>query len=204
MTQIGHPDRAGQLRQEYLARINRVLDYIETNIDSEFSLETLAEVANFSRFHFHRIFRVMVGETLNRFIQRVRLEKAAGKLIYNPKMSITEIALDCGFSSSATFARAFKDAFHMSASQWRSSGYVEESNIRKTKGKESQMLRNFGKDIKITLHYTDDSTIKQTWRMKMINKSEVQVEVKDMPEHQVAYVRHIGPYQGDGKLFENL
>jgi AraC family transcriptional regulator len=119
-------------------------------------------------------------------------------------MSITEIALDCGFSSSAAFARAFKEAFHMSASQWRSGGYLEESNIRKTKGKEGQMLRNSGKDVEIILHYADDAMIKQIWRMKMTNKNEVQVEVRDMPEHHVVYVRHIGPYQGDGSLFANL
>ena len=64
-------------KDEYTARINRVLDYIEANIDTALSLETLAGVAHFSPFHFHRIFKAMTGETLNRFIQRIRVEKAA-------------------------------------------------------------------------------------------------------------------------------
>ena len=72
-------------RDEYIFRVNRVIDYIETNIDKDLSLEDLARIANFSQFHFHRIFRAIVGETLNRFIQRMRVEKAATQLMANPK-----------------------------------------------------------------------------------------------------------------------
>jgi AraC family transcriptional regulator len=96
------------LKAEYTARINRVIDYIEKHIDKNLAREDLASVANFSPFHFHRIFGAMVGETLNQFIQRIRIEKAAVQLINHPKKSITEIAFDCGFSGSSTFARTFK------------------------------------------------------------------------------------------------
>ncbi len=75
------------LREEYISRINRVMDYIEVNIVQDLSLENLAEVANFSRFHFHRIFRAMVGETLHQFIQRIRLEKAAAQTIVKTNLS---------------------------------------------------------------------------------------------------------------------
>ncbi len=78
-------NRSKYLREEYVSRINRVIDFIEKNIDRDLSLEALAKLAYFSRFHFHRIFRAMVGETLNQFIQRVRIEKAAAQLIGNPK-----------------------------------------------------------------------------------------------------------------------
>ena len=84
--------RQQQMRGIYTSRINRVIDYIESNISGDLSLEELAEVAQFSPFHFHRIFRAMVGEPLNGFIQRVRIEKAAAKLIADPRKSITEIA----------------------------------------------------------------------------------------------------------------
>lgn len=126
------------LREEYIARINRVIDYIETNIDQDLSLEDLASVAHFSPFHFHRVFGAMMGETLNHFIQRIRIEKAAVKLINQPKKSITEIALDCGFSGSATFARVFKATFGMSASQWRDGGYLNESKMSKTDSNDDQ------------------------------------------------------------------
>jgi len=109
------------LREEYVARINRVIDFIDRNLREELSLQKLALVAHFSPFHFHRIFRAIVGEPLNQFIQRIRLEKAAAHLFEWPKKSITDIAFDCGFTSSSSFARAFKDYFHMSATEWRES-----------------------------------------------------------------------------------
>jgi AraC family transcriptional regulator len=145
-------------REEYVSRINRVIDYIEINIDIELSLENLAKVANFSRFHFHRIFRAMVGETLNQFIQRIRIEKAAAQLIVNPKKSITEIAFDCGFSGSATFARAFKETFQMSASEWRSEGHLQDRKIRKTNSKVSQTFGKIRKDVDVSSYYIDNET----------------------------------------------
>ena len=144
------------LREEYISRINRVIDYIEKNIDKDLSLEKLAGVAYFSRFHFHRIFRAMVGETLNQFIQRVRVEKAASLLIINPKKSITEIAFECGFSGSATFARAFRETFHMSASKWRSGGYLQDRKIRKTNSKERQTVGKIRKDFDVFSYYIDE------------------------------------------------
>ena len=102
-------------QEEYISRVNRVIDYIESYYEKPLQLEELVDVASFSPFHFHRIFKALVGETLNRFINRIRIEKAASKLIDNPNKSITEIAFDYGFSGSASFARAFREAFNMSA-----------------------------------------------------------------------------------------
>jgi AraC family transcriptional regulator len=199
-------DKSKYLREEYVARINRVIDYIELNIEKDLTLETLADVACFSRFHFHRIFGAIVGETLNQFIQRIRVEKAASKLMHNPKKSITQIALECGFSSSATFARAFKDAFGISASEWRSGGYLQDRKIRKTESKLDQAPRKIEKEFDISSKYIQSETITKIWRIGMKNKSQIQanVEVKDMPELSVAYVRHIGPYKGDAELFGRL
>lgn len=82
---------------EYKARINAVMDYIQNNLHKPLSLNELAKVANFSPYHFHRISSSIVGETLNSFIQRLRIEKATSMLKANPKKSITEIALDYAF-----------------------------------------------------------------------------------------------------------
>ncbi len=192
------------LREEYTARINRVIDYIEANIDKDLSLEELAKVAHFSPFHFHRIFSAMVGETLSGFIQRIRIEKAATKLVLNPKKSITDIAFECGFSGSSAFARAFRETFNMSASDWRSGGHLQYSKNSKADSKESQSVGNIRQDFDVRPYYTQ-GTIKQIWRIEMKNKEiQTNVEVKDMPELYVAYVRHIGPYKGDQELFASL
>jgi len=198
------------LREEYVSRINCVIDYIESNTGTELSLEGIAGVASFSPFHFHRIFRAMVGETLNHYIQRIRIEKAAAKLIRNPKKSITQIALECGFSSSAAFARVFRETFNMSASEWRSERHLQYRKIRKTDSKEGQALSKIQKDFDVSSEYIYSETQNQIWRIKMKDKPQIQADVvvKDIPELQVAYVRHIGPYKGDselfGKLFEKL
>jgi AraC family transcriptional regulator len=191
-------------REEYIARINRVIDYIEQNLDGDLSLEKLANVASFSRFHFHRIFRAMLNETLSRFIQRVRIEKAAMQLTSNPRKSITAIALDTGFSGSASFARAFKDVFAMSASEFRAAGEDARSKIGKTKSNLGQTVGNHSKDIIESSFYIDDQTHNPNWRIQMKAKPEMHVQVKEMPELNVAYVRHIGPYKGDGALFGEL
>lgn len=195
--------RKQAVRAEYIGRINRVLDYIEENLDSELTLKMLAKVANFSEFHFHRIFKSIAGETLNQFIQRRRAEKAAAMLIGNPTKSITEIAFDCGFSGSAAFARVFKDYFGISASQYRGDKGFINSNICKTNSKIDETQSNIGKDIHLISYTIDSVNGNQLWRYKM-NANEVKVEVKDLPQMHVAYLRHIGPYKGNEKLFQGL
>ncbi len=196
----GRKTLPGQLRGEYTARINRVMDHITQNLHRELDLKTLAAVAGFSAFHFHRVFRAMTGETLFQFIQRLRLEKAAGLLRLKSGPSITDIAFDCGFSGSAPFARAFRESFKMSASQWRAAADSKIGNIQSKTGKGR---RNQRQDCAVTLHYNAGS--KLYWRLRMSkNKKTVHVEVKELPEMHVAYVRHTGPYKNDGELFRRL
>lgn len=189
------------LRREYVARINRVTDYIRAHLNGDLCLDTLARVANFSPYHFHRIFRGMIGETLNTFIRRIRAETAAMKLINNPKMTITSIAMHCGFSSSAAFAREFKIFFGMSASQFRDGGPQSLRKIREADSKIDQSVSKNGKDTILASSYTEDviQTLRRRTRM-----TEMNVEVKELPELHVAYIRHIGPYPGIAKAIEKL
>ncbi|HSV98929.1 MAG TPA: AraC family transcriptional regulator [Sedimentisphaerales bacterium] len=196
--------RKQALRAEYVGRINRVMDYIERNLDGDLSLAALARVANFSEFHFHRVFKGAVGETLNQFIQRRRVEKAAGFLAGNPAKSVTEITLDCGFSGSAAFARAFKDAFGISASQYRRAGGAVQSKIGKTNSSPGKPKGKPRKDFGPFSYTMDLTNGNQIWRYAMSDKREVKIEVKELPEMPIVYVRHIGAYQGDPALFGRL
>lgn len=185
------------INEEYRARINCVIDYIEQNLTNNFTLEELAMVANFSKFHFHRIFNAFIGETLFNFIQRIRVEKAAALLKCLPQKQITEIAYDCGFSSSAAFARCFKEHFHMSATAW------------KKKTTEMYKQNNHSFLYKNPLPHLPEATRveyknnEQIWNIPLENKKRV-VIVKNLPSMNVAYIRYIGPYKGDTKLFEKL
>ena len=194
-----------RLRQEYQARINRVIDYIEGHIDHPLTLQEVARVANFSQYHFHRIFGAIMGETLHQFIQRLRLEKAAEHLASRPHMAITDVALDLGFSGSAVFSRAFREAFEMSPTAWRNGGYRERKN-RQTMSNYDQQERKIREAFHLSSMYIDRETHDPTWRIRMKHASnlETKVEIKEFPDMTVAYVRHMGPYKGDSALFERL
>ena len=178
-------------RAEYIARINRVLDHIEAHLDEELPLERLARVAHFSPFHFHRIFGALMGERLQRFIQRLRLERAAVQLLFNPDRSVTEIAFDNGFASSATFARAFRNEFEHSASAWRKLGQTN-----RKMGKMDSKLSKGGRRL--------GSYVVDERKSTMTNDLNMKVEVRELAPQRVAYLRHIGPYQGDSELFGRL
>ncbi|MBN1422920.1 AraC family transcriptional regulator [Candidatus Fermentibacteria bacterium] len=198
------PSRQERLRAEYRSRINRVIDFIEFHLEEELSLHSLADVACFSPFHFHRIFGAMTGETLNQFIQRLRIERAANQLMNNPTKSITAIAFDCGFSGSAAFSRAFRQRFEMSPSRWRSGGHLEHRKMGKEDRKTGNANGKERKDFEERDSYLVVDNFNHTWRVTMSETKSVNVEVKEMPEFTVAYVRHVGPYAGDSALFERL
>ncbi len=124
------PSAKTHANSEYAQRINRVIDYLRGNLGRPVKLKELARVACLSEFHFHRIFGAVSGETLNNFTNRLRLEKAARLLRYSDHR-VTDIALDCGFSSSATFSRAFRSGYETSPSEFRKSGEIKKSKICK-------------------------------------------------------------------------
>ncbi len=104
--------------EEYVKRILKVLIYIEEHIDEELTMGKLAKVACYSPFHFHRIFHVMVGETVHHYITRLRIERAAGKLRYTNR-SVTEIALDTSYDTPSAFTKAFKQWMGQSPRNYR-------------------------------------------------------------------------------------
>ena len=187
------------LNPEYLTRINRVLDYIEQNIDREFTLDELAGISFFSKFHFHRIFSSVMNETLFDFIQRTRVEKAAYMLLSDMKKPVTAITYDCGFSSPSLFSRTFKKYFNTSPSEWRRN----KSNHSKVLGKADQTGSNTEKAGIFPSVYVEYAEKTNRWRFSMKTEQQT-VEVRDLPEMTVAYVRNIGPYKGDAALFETL
>ena len=71
----------------YASRIQRVVDYLAEHLDDPLELETLARVACFSPYHFHRIYRGLLGETVNDTVRRLRLQRAAIDLLED-KLSV--------------------------------------------------------------------------------------------------------------------
>lgn len=104
--------------EDYVKRILKVLIYIEDHIEEEISIEELSKVACHSPFHFHRIFHMVVGETVYKYLRRLRLEKAAMKLRYT-EQSITIIAIDANYDTPSAFTRAFKQSIGHSPRNYR-------------------------------------------------------------------------------------
>lgn len=102
----------------YRERLNRVLIHIHQNLDEPLTIDRLAEVACLSPFHFHCIFTAHVGETVTGHVRRLRLERAATRIAFTGD-SITDTALAVGYETPAAFARAFRERFGMSPSEFR-------------------------------------------------------------------------------------
>ena len=96
-------------RETYLESVYRVILHIEQHYKETLTLEELARVAGFSKYHFHRIFKAITGESLSGYVRRVRLSNATLKLKINNR--ITAVALDSGYETNASFSKAFKKHF---------------------------------------------------------------------------------------------
>ncbi|MES9856662.1 MAG: GyrI-like domain-containing protein [Sedimenticola sp.] len=167
-----------QTKYEHQERINEVLFHIHADLSAQHSVKVLAEVACYSPFHFQRIFRQVTGESVNDYIRRTRLEWAANLLIFNPEASVMEVALECGFSSNASFSHAFKDCFDCSPRVWRHSGY--ESQTGDLKSSWSQAADNPHQAY-------HRNTLEQVAGIAL-----PEVRVMQLPKQRVAYLRHLG------------
>ena len=165
---------------DYRQRVCRAMNYISENLERDVTLEEIAQAANFSAFHFHRIFSAATGETVFGFMRRLRLEWAANRLLGKPGEDITTVALECGFSSSQNFAKAFRARFGTSPSAFRKS----KRGNKGSKGGESFSLR-VGEDA---------GKVSMSSPQPPERKIEMKAEVKEMPAWHVAYVRKMGRY----------
>lgn len=104
---------------DYSRRVYLAQDYIRRHCEADIELADLAKAAHFSPYHFHRIFTAFTQETPNDFLRRMRVERAAHLLFRRPAIPMLDIAVQCGFKSQAIFARAFRQHFGMTASEWR-------------------------------------------------------------------------------------
>lgn len=187
-----------QSKQEYIARINGIMEYIEQHIDQPIKLDVMAQIAHFSPFHFHRIFTVMVGETPANFLQRIRIEKAAQQLKDSPSKVIGDIAYSCGFSSVSLFSRTFRKHFGVSAKEYRQ---LEKPLLVKDGVYFSKMGQQLSKKSKLFVIQNEEFC---TNKLKQLIIMETEVIVKEMPELQVIYCRHTGAFNQIGQAYGKL
>lgn len=172
--------------------INRVIDYIENNISNNIELETLAAVANLSKYHFLRVFKSLLGETPMQFILRLRLEKIAAVLISKPTDSISGICYEFGFANSTMFSKNFRKQFGISATEWR----------KRKNSNQSKVIRNQRITSRESSMYFCQQSRSIKWRTNM--KQNKSIEIKDIQSFPVAYVRHVGTYKLSYEQYETL
>jgi len=103
---------------DYQARIENACRFLEDRLDEDTPLEEIAKAAHFSPFHFHRLFRGLTGETVRGYTRRLRLERAAHRLVHSDE-DILPIALDLGYGSHEAFTRAFKKQLGLTPTEYR-------------------------------------------------------------------------------------
>jgi AraC family transcriptional regulator len=189
---VNTPENSQKALQEYRRRICQAMNFIEEHLEENPSLEEVARAASFSKYHFHRIFKNLTGESVGEFARRLRLEKAACMLRFSPRASVTEVAHRYGFSSSQNFARAFRKHFDYSPSEFR-------EQLRKKGIMEGNERNGFGEEEGYAGWY--HISVPERSSIMAMN-----VDVREMPSYSVAYVRNMGPYgpEGCGGAFQKL
>jgi AraC family transcriptional regulator len=102
----------------YAERVQRVVNYLAEHLDEALDLDALARVACFSPYHFHRIYRALLGETVSDTVRRLRLHRAAIDLL-DRELPIQRTACRAGYASQAAFTRAFHAEYGRPPARYR-------------------------------------------------------------------------------------
>ena len=184
-------------RHSYVARINRVLDHIEQHLPEPLDLGTLAAVAHFSPWHFHRVFQSVTGETVAEHVRRRRLEIAAQHLLASPPKPALSVALDVGFGSAEVFSRAFRAQFGVTPTAWRGGAHRLLAQRR-----QAQLRKIHQADRKthqaVIRGFREHGALWPAGRVAPSGGQDMDVQIKTLPETRVAYLRHVGPYGESG------
>lgn len=170
--------------ESYQERMVRALVHIQGHLDEPLPLEDLAGVACFSPFHFHRIFRGMVGESVKEHVRRLRLERSAQRLKLSSQ-PVTAIALDAGYETHESFTRAFRAMFGQPPSEYRENHRPLEMQPAPS-----------------GIHYTGGAVTQFDGPPRGGPPLEVRIEHLDAL--RVAFVRHVGPYDVVGAAWGRL
>ena len=170
----------------YSKRLNQVLNYTNKNSHKNLNLDTLADMACLSKYHFARIFQDKIGESPIKFLKRTRLEKAAC-LLFDKQVPVSKIATNCGFSSNQSFSREFSNKFDVCPRQFRLNHL---NSLEDTSG----------------VSYLDSKfTQFQTVGIQSdLNNSAQKIQIVKKLPTKVAYVRSIGRYGGCNEIYKAM
>lgn len=168
-----------EIQIDYKNRIDSVFRFIDENLDSKLPLNTVAKIASFSPFHFHRIFKAMTGETLNEFVTRRRIEKSALDILHKD-LTISEVSHIYGFSDNSAYTKTFKKYYGISPTEFKIQNPNRFTKIRQLKSKIGQEYPDLDQYVCI---------INNLKKWIIMN---AKIEIKEMSKMNYSYISCIG------------
>lgn len=111
-------DMAYNKQKEHMEKFMTICNYIHEHCTENLSLDSVADLAGFSKYHFSRLFKNFTGLSFYKYLNKKRIEHAA-ELLVDPSLSITEVALQSGFTSLSAFIRMFKQIKDCTPTEFR-------------------------------------------------------------------------------------
>jgi AraC family transcriptional regulator len=192
-------------RTFYEQAVYRAAERIVSGLDEALELESLARGAALSPFHFHRVFRGMIGETPLELHRRLRLERAAWRLLDGDD-PITAIAFDAGYETHETFTRSFRTRYGCSPSEFRR-GRIGDVNG----GADCERPPQIELAARSGIHFVPGPSGPFTFdflngdhAMKTNHDQVMNAEITNRPQLRVAAARHVGPYNRISEAFARL
>lgn len=164
------------IREKYLESLNRAILYIEDNLDKKILLTDIAREALVSEFHFHRIFKSLIGETVKEFVIRLKIERAAIRLKHSND-EIGQIAVENGYENHESFTRAFRKYYNLTPQEYR-------IGVKKILTKKQ-------------IEYRSAATNLTTLQIE-------EPIIRSIPDVHLAFIRHTGSYDKVANSFQRL
>lgn len=183
-----------ETRTYYETAVLRAVGRVTESLDEALDLQALARGASLSPFHFHRVFRGLVGETPLELHRRLRLERAAEQLSVTAR-PVTEIAFDAGYETHEAFTRAFRARYGVPPSAFRERASSAASTCH---GGPTVELASRSR-LHVRAGRVDLTTL-----VLVTGEETMDVTLETMPTLRLATVRHVGPYPEIGAAFHRL
>lgn len=184
-----------ETRSFYQSAVERAVLRVMATLDEALDLEALAREAALSPFHFHRIFRGMIGETPLELHRRLRLERAA-EALRDGTSAVTAIAFAAGYETHEAFTRAFRAAYGSTPSSFRTAA--------RTGGTPASCARPLSVALasRSGIHFTHAGLVPAIQFLS--GAIAMRVTIDQMPAMRVACLRHVGPYNQISSAFARL
>lgn len=184
-----------ETRTFYATAVLRALERVAHSLDETLELEALAKTAALSTFHFHRVFRGLVGETPLELHRRLRIERAAEQLCTTSR-TITAIGFDAGYETHEAFTRAFRQAYGSPPSAFRE---------RQVRGRSSS-CHELPIEIaaRCGVHFKQGAPDLSSLAFVKQGAMKMNVVIETQPKRRLATVRHVGPYPEIAEAFHRL